>query len=156
MMWGTYTSTRCFLSLIPSSRRMPLKETVDTFSYFIKEALKLKLAYIVLSRYQQMFDPTGRGTPHDAVATYADLFAGSATALLANGGFTPDEAATNVTEGKVKGVFFGFLWIGHPDLALRIQNGKPLDAQADFATLYGYGGSLEDQKKGYTDYPVAA
>lgn len=36
---------------------MPLQETLDTFSYFITEADKLKLAYIVLVRYSEDMDP---------------------------------------------------------------------------------------------------
>ena len=36
---------------------MPLQETLDTFSYIISEADRLGLAYIVLSRYVEAFDP---------------------------------------------------------------------------------------------------
>jgi hypothetical protein len=37
---------------------MPLQETLDTFSYFISEADKLGLAYIMLVRYMEVFfDP---------------------------------------------------------------------------------------------------
>lgn len=42
--------------------RMSLKETVDTFSYFISEADKLGLAYIVLVRYTEMSDPVFDGS----------------------------------------------------------------------------------------------
>lgn len=36
---------------------MPLQETLDTFSYFISEADRLKLAYIALVRYTAGMDP---------------------------------------------------------------------------------------------------
>jgi hypothetical protein len=35
---------------------MPLPETVETFKYFITEAEKLDLAYIVLMRYSRALD----------------------------------------------------------------------------------------------------
>lgn len=35
---------------------MPLDETIDTFSYFVKEADKLDLAYICFLRYLELFD----------------------------------------------------------------------------------------------------
>lgn len=60
------------------------------------------------------------------------------------------------SDGKITGVFFGRPWIAHPDVAKRIEYGKPLDNQLDFATLYGkYLGTEEEQKKGYIDYPPA-
>lgn len=61
-----------------------------------------------------------------------------------------------LSDGKVEGVFFGTLWISHPDLAKRLEHGKPLDNAIDFTTLYGkYYASEEEQKKGYVDYPEA-
>jgi hypothetical protein len=39
--------------LVPS---MPLQETLDTFKYYLSEADKLQLSYIVLSRYMPMAD----------------------------------------------------------------------------------------------------
>ena len=37
--------------------RMPLKETIEMYSYFIFEADKLEIAYIDLVRYADMLDP---------------------------------------------------------------------------------------------------
>ena len=42
--------------------RMPLQETLDTFSYFITEADKLNLAYITLLRYHPFLDAEINGT----------------------------------------------------------------------------------------------
>jgi len=58
-------------------------------------------------------------------------------------------------EGKVAGFFFGIPWISHPDLAKRMQHGKPIDQNPIISLFYGHGGELEAQKKGYTDYPSA-
>jgi 2,4-dienoyl-CoA reductase-like NADH-dependent reductase (Old Yellow Enzyme family) len=133
---------------------MPLEETLATFSYFITEADKLNLAYICLARHLPMFDPTNRGTPHDIVASYGKLIKNAT--VFTNGGYTPDEANKEIEEGKTQGVFFGFNYVTHPDVAERIIAGKPLDNAPDFATLYGNGGSQEEERKGYVDYPAAA
>ncbi|KIK54938.1 hypothetical protein GYMLUDRAFT_176401 [Collybiopsis luxurians FD-317 M1] len=159
-VWG---ADRVGIKLSPASgwndMGMPLQETIETYTYFIAEADKLGLAYIVLQRYLDFFDPVidgkPRGTKHDVVETFGHLFKKSV--LLANAGFTPEEAAEYVSEGKVAGVFFGRLWISNPDLAKRIQYGKDTDTSVDFLTLYGNmnGKTLEDQGVGYTDYPFA-
>ncbi|KAJ7582701.1 hypothetical protein C8J56DRAFT_227716 [Mycena floridula] len=133
---------------------MPLAETIETYSYLISEINKLDIAYLVLARYSEDFDPTGRGTPHDVVATYRHLISNPKTRFFVNGGFTPEEAAQYVSEGKADGVFFGLLYINTPDLAQRIQHGKPLDNPMDYATLYGHEGTEESNAKGYTDYPA--
>lgn len=76
---------------------------------------------------------------------------------MLNSGLTPDEAEQLVAEGKIAAAQFGVLWLTHPDLAKRLEHGKALDNQIDFAHLYGAGPekSLEDQRVGYTDYPEA-
>jgi 2,4-dienoyl-CoA reductase-like NADH-dependent reductase (Old Yellow Enzyme family) len=132
---------------------MPLDETVATFSHFIKEVNALDLAYICLVRYAAMFDTEKRGTDHDVLATYKNLIT-SPTRHIPNCGFTPEEAAGLIEKGEIDAVEFGSLWISHPDLALRIQEGHPLDGKLDFMTLYGNGGSEEEQVAGYTDYPT--
>ncbi|KAK7441035.1 hypothetical protein VKT23_016817 [Stygiomarasmius scandens] len=154
---------------------MPLDETIATFNYFLSEADKFGLAYINLIRYIELTDPVidglKRGVPHDIIATYSPVIKKST--ILSNGAFTPDEAASFVSGeevslivlngdnlirppgGKVAGVFFGIPWISHPDFAKRIQFGKPLDQKPVIPLFYGHGGELEDQKKGYIDYPSA-
>ncbi|KAK7034017.1 hypothetical protein VNI00_012448 [Paramarasmius palmivorus] len=136
---------------------MTLEDTLETFRYFVAEADKLKLAYINLVRYVEMMDPVfdgkKRGIPHDVVESYGSYVKNSL--LFLNGGIFPDEGAKLIADGKAAAIAFGFLWIGHPDLAKRIQFGKPLHPEkTDFKTLYGIpGASLEEQKAGYTDYP---
>ncbi|EEB95480.1 hypothetical protein MPER_05547, partial [Moniliophthora perniciosa FA553] len=138
---------------------MTLEDTLETFRYFISEADKLNLAYIELVRYIEMMDPVfdgkKRGTKHDVVESYASYVKNSH--LFLNGGIFPEEGTSLVSDGKASAIVFGFLWIGHPDLAKRIQHGKPLHPEkTDFTTLYGIvGGSLEKQRAGYVDYPEA-
>ncbi|KAH7930067.1 FMN-linked oxidoreductase [Leucogyrophana mollusca] len=139
---------------------MPLQETIDTYQYFISKADELDLAYIALVRYMPAMDPTidgkTRATQHDVLASYRPCVKNSA--LFLNGALTPDEASELVASKKIDAAIFGQLWIGHPDLAKRIEHGVPLDAKLDYTTFYGHGPQVseEEQKKGYTDYPFAA
>lgn len=133
---------------------MPLDETLATYKYFVAEANKLGLAYILFLRHYAMIDPTGRGTEHDVIGTYGPLVT-APTLVLGNGGFQPPEAATAVAEGKIDAVVFGFMFIANPDLPRRIQAGKDINFEVDFSTLYTHSGDDESVKKGFTDYPVA-
>ncbi|KAJ3756820.1 hypothetical protein EV360DRAFT_71668 [Lentinula raphanica] len=138
---------------------MPLEETLETFSYFISEADKLGIAYIDLMRYAEVLDPVfdgkKRATKHDVVASYAHLM--KHAKVFSNAGWTGEEAAAAVKDGKVEGVFFGMGWISHPDFAARLEHGKPVNTPIDFTTLYGVKDSTseEEQRKGYADYPAA-
>jgi len=155
---------------------MPLQDTIDTFKYFISQADDLDLGYICLVRYVPFLDPVidgmaiylahtllllnvsagqTRATKHDVLTTYRPFVKKSA--LLLNGGLTPEEANQLIAAKEIDAAVFGSLWIGHPDLAKRIEHDTPLDAQLDYTTLYGPGpqAPAEQQKKGYTDYPAA-
>ena len=96
-----------------------------------------------------------RATKHDVLKAYGPCIKNAAFFL--NGGLTPEEANQLIAEKEIDAAVFGILWIGHPDLAKRIEHDILLDAKLDFATLYGPGpqGGLEAQRKGYTDYPTA-
>ncbi|KAG6811786.1 hypothetical protein H0H92_005856 [Tricholoma furcatifolium] len=135
---------------------MPLQETIDTYTYYLTEADKLGLSYIALVRYLAFtdveFDGKKRATPHDIVGTYRHLIKNAK--VFVNGGVLPEEGASLVESGKADGIAIGFNWITHPDLAKRVQNGKPLDNTPDFQHLqWGKGDS--DFSVGYTDYPTA-
>lgn len=67
--------------------------------------------------------------------------------LIGNMGYSGDEAATVVAEGKVDAVTFGTGFLANPDLPARIKAGAPLNAP-DPDTFYTPG------PEGYTDYPV--
>ncbi|KAG7445332.1 FMN-linked oxidoreductase [Guyanagaster necrorhizus] len=138
---------------------MPLQETVDTFSYLISELDKLGIAYVALVRYAERLDPVidgaRRGTKHDILSTYAPLVKNPATRVFVNSGFTGEEAARYVEDGKVDGVFFGISWVANPDFARRVETGVALERNIDFASLFGHGGVEADERKGYADYPAA-
>lgn len=155
---------------------MPLQETIDTYNYFLSEADKLGLSYIVLVRYSALMDveydgkflvqiirflysktasPPGklRATQHDVLETYRSQIKNSKVFL--NAGVTPEEARELMDSGKIDGAFIGFAWITHPDLVKRVQHEKPLDNSPDFAHLQ-WGKDDSNFSVGYTDYSEAA
>ena len=69
--------------------------------------------------------------------------------LIANMGYTPDEAEKAIASGAVDAVAFGTAFLANPDLPARIKAKAPLNAP-DQSTFYAPGA------KGYTDYPTLA
>jgi N-ethylmaleimide reductase len=67
--------------------------------------------------------------------------------LVANMGYTADEATQAIAEGKVDAVAFGTGFLANPDLPARIKAGAALN-QPDAAKFYSPG------PEGYTDYPT--
>jgi len=149
---------------------MPLEENIETYRYFLSEADKLNLSYITLRRYSPLLDAefggssfasllficlilmlniTGkkRATVHDVLESYCPCIKHAKVFLNAN--VTPEEGAKLVADGSVDGIFIGFSWITHPDLAKRVQHGKSLDNIPDIPHLQKGGA------EGYTNYPTA-
>ncbi|KAF5346008.1 hypothetical protein D9758_013870 [Tetrapyrgos nigripes] len=161
-----FGANRVGVKLSPASGHndvgMPLKDTLETYSYFVSEADKLGLAYMVFIRDIDFFDPVidgqKRGTPHDMVSSYKHLLQNSLFFL--NGEFTPIPAADAIASGRADGVFFGRPFINNPDLPKRIEKGIPLTMEMDITTLYGPTDGIvkdvEALRKGYTDYPEGA
>jgi N-ethylmaleimide reductase len=69
--------------------------------------------------------------------------------LVGNMGYTPEEAATAISEKRLDAVAFGVPFLANPDLPERIRTGSALN-EADATTFYTPGA------KGYTDYPALA
>ncbi|WP_347989233.1 alkene reductase [Methylomonas sp. AM2-LC] len=67
--------------------------------------------------------------------------------LVANMGYSPEEAEQAIADGKVDAVAFGNSFLANPDLPARIKAGAALN-QPDPAKYYSPGA------EGYTDYPV--
>ncbi|KAF7318365.1 Oxidored-FMN domain-containing protein [Mycena chlorophos] len=136
---------------------MPVDETIATFGYLLEELEKLPtpLSYIAITRYNPFldveFDGKKRATQFDTLGELGKYV--KRAKLFFNSGLQPAEAEELISTGKVQGVFFGMNWLAHPDLAKRIQAGKPLDNQPDFMHLYG--SQVTDPAVGYTDYPAA-
>jgi N-ethylmaleimide reductase len=66
-------------------------------------------------------------------------------ALIANGGYTADDAEAAIAGAEADMVSFGTLFLANPDLVKRVRAGAPLN-EADVSTFYGGGA------RGYTDY----
>jgi len=138
---------------------MPLQETIDTFTYYVKQLVAMDIAYVQLVRYVPLMDPEfdgkKRGTPHDTLGTYGPIIQQAPnTKLVLNGGLTPDEANTLISEGKIDAAVFGVLWISNPDLHARIEKGVELNRNLDFKSFYAPADG-KDQRTGYSDYPKA-
>jgi len=132
---------------------MPLPETVETYNYFITEAEKLDLAYIVLVRYSPVeIDGKLRGIKHDVLETFRPSV--KSTKLFLNLQVTAEEGEKLVAAGKIDGIFIGFNWITHPDLVKRVLHGKALNNIPDIPHLQTNSES-DDWRVGYTDYPIA-
>ena len=67
--------------------------------------------------------------------------------LIGNMGYTAEEAAAAVAEGKLDAVAFGTAFLANPDLPARIKAGAALNVP-DPSTFYTPG------PKGYNDYPT--
>ena len=66
--------------------------------------------------------------------------------LIANGGYTGEQAREVIAKGEADLVSFGRAYIANPDLAERLRRGAGLN-EPDPATFYG------GDERGYTDYP---
>jgi N-ethylmaleimide reductase len=69
--------------------------------------------------------------------------------LIANMGYSAEEAAREIEEGKLDAVAFGTSFLANPDLPARIAAKAALNAP-DAAKFYSPG------PEGYTDYPALA
>ncbi len=99
--------------------------------------------------YLHVVRPNGHGgniedldQANDIVAKMRKAFEGP---FIANGEFTPEEAARWISQGYADAVSFGRLFIANPDLPERIAEDGPYN-EADRATFYG------GSDVGYTDY----
>ncbi|EJD47922.1 flavo protein NADH-dependent oxidoreductase [Auricularia subglabra TFB-10046 SS5] len=134
---------------------MPLKEAVETYTYFIQEVDKMRIAYIQLLRYVPLLDvPIGgtpRATKHSIVETYGPLIKNAK--FLLNGALTLPEADALIKAGKIDAAVIGRPWISQPDIQRKWEDGKDtIEAlQPDWKTYYTYPNG--DPAKGYTDYP---
>ncbi|KAG8992386.1 hypothetical protein FRB90_001026 [Tulasnella sp. 427] len=138
---------------------MSLEDTLETYSYYVKELVALNLAYITLLRYREStdieFDGKKRATPHDVLASYGPILkhaeARSTTKLFLNGGLSSAEANELLGSQKIDGAVFGWLWIGNPDLQTRFEKGAELVYMPDASQLYH--SKSDPPRGGYSDYP---
>ncbi|KAF0697430.1 Aste57867_11910 [Aphanomyces stellatus] len=106
-----------------------------------KVCQEFNLAYVHVVRADKFRVQTG-----DVVPVFRQHFK---NAVIANMGYTKDEANAAIAAGEIDAVAFGTSFLANPDLPARFAKNAALNTP-DLATFYGGGA------KGYTDYPALA
>ncbi len=137
-VWG---SDRVGLRISPlnSFNDMQDENPIGLTTYLAQRLNSYQLAYVHLMRSDGYGKQTG-----DLLTPMRQHYQG---VLVANMGYTPEEARQAVQSGVVDAVAFGTAYIANPDLVERIRQGAPLN-QADPNTFYTQG------EQGYNDYPA--
>ncbi|WP_247711306.1 alkene reductase [Qipengyuania gelatinilytica] len=89
---------------------------------------------------------SGQGKDESGDKIVKDMRAAFDGPFIANGGFSPEEAAAWIASGDADAITFGRLFLANPDLPARIAQDGPYN-EPDEDTFYGGGA------EGYTDYP---
>lgn len=133
-VWG---ADRVGLHLAPrgDSHDMGDSDPRATFGHVAREAGKRGLAFLCTREH---------AGPDRISSSLREDFDGP---LIANEGFTPESAASEVAQGRAEAVAFGKAFIANPDLVERIRTGAVLNA-FDKDTFYQGG------RRGYIDYPT--
>lgn len=127
------------ISPLNSFNSMSDSDPIGLATWLAKRLDACGLAYLHLMRADLLGEKHG-----DVVTPVRENFHGP---LILNMGFTPEEAATAIAEGKADAIAFGTPFLANPDLPARIRAGAPLNTP-DPATFYSRGPA------GYTDYPA--
>lgn len=125
------------LSPVNSYNSMKDSDPLGLMSYLARELNKFNLAYLHLMRADFFGVQSG-----PIVETARKEYKG---ALVANMGYTPEEAAESIRNEMIQAVAFGHHYVSNPTLVEKIKNGQPL-VEPDQSTYYTSG------EKGYTDY----
>ncbi len=126
---------------------MSESDTIETYSYLIKELNQRKIAYIQLTRYLYDYDPTHRGRDID-IFQFKQFINSEHTKFFVNGFYDADEGEQVLKSNQADAIVFGRLYIANPDLAERLINKKEINKNLDRATYYA------GEEEGYTDYPT--
>ncbi|MFN5048640.1 alkene reductase [Roseateles sp.] len=127
------------LSPLNSYNSMVDSDPVGLTALLAEELNRFKLAYLHLMR-ADFFGVQKADVMTVAREKYRGL-------LVGNMGYSAEEGAQAVAEGKLDAVAFGTGYLANPDLPTRIERGAAWNAP-DQATFYTPGA------KGYTDYPT--
>ena len=127
------------ISPLNSYNSMIDSDPVGLTTYVSKKLSELNVAYLHVMRADFFQAQSG-----DVLTPARASFKG---VLVSNMGYTAEEAAKAIAEGKVDAVAFGTSFLANPDLPARIQARAPLNAP-DPAKFYSPGPA------GYTDYPA--
>ncbi len=127
------------ISPLNSSNQMIDSDPISTFTALAERLNEFNLSFLHVMRGD--FAQVQGG---DVLSPIRKAFKGP---IVANMGYTPDEAERAVADGLVDAVAFGKAFLANPDLPERIRVGSALN-EPDAATMYGGGA------EGYTDYPT--
>ena len=116
----------------------------ETYPAATKRLAGRGLAYLHVIRPNSHTGGSDENEGERIVKDMREAFDGT---FIANGNFTPEEAAEWIGAGHADAVTFGRLFLANPDLPERIGVGGPYN-EPDEDTFYGGGA------EGYTDYPT--
>ena len=138
---NAWSSDRVGLRLSPlnSFNDMQDSDPVGLTTYLAKQLNDYQLAYVHMMRSDFYGKQSG-----DVMTPMRQNYQG---VLIANMGYTPEEAQQAVSSGLVDAVAFGGAFIANPDLPARIRQHAELNVP-DPATFYTAG------EVGYNDYPA--
>ncbi|MCC8997539.1 MAG: alkene reductase [Nitrosomonas sp.] len=139
---SVWTNQRVGLRISPlnSFNSMMDSDPIGLSTWLAKQLNQFNLAYLHVMRGDFFQQQTG-----DILTPIRQNYKGI---LIANMGYTSEEANQQIAEGKIDAVSFGTSFIANPDLPERMKAGTPLN-QPDPATFYTQG------TEGYTDYPMS-
>lgn len=129
------------ISPLNSYNSMSDSDPAGLTAYVAQQLSALGVAYLHVMRADLLQQQQG-----DVLTPARQNFKG---VLIANMGYTAQEAEEAISAGKVDAVAFGVPFLANPDLPARFQAGAPLNAPNP-ATFYAPGPA------GYTDYPAMA
>lgn len=139
---SVWTNQRVGLRISPlnSFNSMIDSDPIGLSAWLAEQLNQFNLAYLHVMRGDFFQQQTG-----DILSLIRQNYKGI---LIANMGYTSEEANQQIAEGKIDAVSFGTSFIANPDLPERMKAGTPLN-QPDPATFYTQGA------EGYTDYPMS-
>ncbi|MEI7613113.1 MAG: alkene reductase [Betaproteobacteria bacterium] len=138
---GVWGSDRVGLRISPlnSFNSMIDSDPIGLSTWLAERLNDFNLAYLHLMRGDFFQQQSG-----DVLPPVRERYQG---VLVANMGYSAEEAGQAIAAGQVDAVAFGTAFLANPDLPARFKAGAPLN-QPDAATFYSPG------SQGYTDYPV--
>jgi N-ethylmaleimide reductase len=138
---GVWGSQRVSLRISPlnSYNSMSDSDPIGLAAWLAEKLNDFDLAFLHLMRADFLGEQHG-----DALSPVRAAYRG---VLVANMGYTAEEAAAAIAEGRLDAVAFGTTFLANPDLPERFRRGAELQAPNP-ATFYSPGPA------GYTDYPA--
>lgn len=118
-------------------------DPIATYTYLIEKINKLDIAFVeYMKRNFTLIE-----TPHYPIGDEIDLLASKIkTNIIANSGYTKDNAERELERGIVSAISFGISYLANPDLPYRFENAVELNIPKS-ETFFG------GNEVGYVDYP---